>query len=148
MAELKPLWDEYNKLRASGARNARAIMLEGLIHGRQREIGSEPYDFDKMWDKIEKDRTPSIEVPTIGGMIKPETETVPQSRFTFEQAKKLIGENDCAILDDCAKWAEVRMVYLSHVLNEINPAENTNVARRGQGINIGLGEFVRRKSIG
>lgn len=147
MSDLRNFWEEYKQIELSGiGRNKRAFELETLIHEKQKEIGSEPYDFDKRWMKTEEMATPSISGPPAMDSVAPESpKKSPQGNFTLDEAKELIGDNDCKILDNCAKWAEARMVYLAYVLDRINPA-NSNVARRGQATNIAIAEFNRRKA--
>jgi len=145
LSELRDYWEEYKKIELSGVgRNKRAYALEVLIHEKQKEIKSDPYDFDKRWEKAEAMGTPTISGPPDPNS-KPEPEKQPRAEHTWVQAKEDIGENDIAMLDGCAKWAEDRMVYLAHVLDVLNP-DNSNVARRGQGINIAIAEFNRRKA--
>lgn len=142
---LTDLWNEYNKIFSGGKRTGRALILEPLIHAEQKRIGVTPvYDFDKRWDKVAKDGASTVNGPPEPNS-KPEIPNAPQRNFTVEQAKKIIGSGDCAILEDCAKVAEARMIFLADVLDKMNPS-NSNVARRGQATNIAIQEFNRRKA--
>ena len=150
MSELRTYWDEYGLIERSGVgRNARAKELEALIHRRQKELKIlPPYDFDARELRNRTNSTPSISGPPSPDS-KPleEVQSIPQGRFTIEEAIKILGENECALLDHCATLTEARMVFLAHVLDKKNP-ENNNVARRGQAINMSVTEFYKIKNNG
>lgn len=145
MTELTPLWAEYNKILSKGIRTARARELESAIHEIQKKMGSSRYDFDKRWAKIEHDGKPTITLPPMDAEPAP---TVPTSNFTFEQAKARIGENDFALLEDCAMKAEAMIVVLARIFDTINIENQRNVARRGQGINIAIRLYEELKKDG
>jgi len=145
LPSLIELWTEYKKIELTGKRTKRALDLEVLIHQKQKILSTGAYDFNARWEKNETMGKSTVEGPPMDA--RPEATNVPpQANFTVEQAKEKIGENDCAILDDCIGWAEARMIYMAHVADVINPANKTNVARRGQCINIAIAEFNRRKA--
>lgn len=145
MTLLVEYWKEFKRIEILGERTSRAKEIEGLIHSEQKRIGSPPYDFDERWM-----RNNTMGKSTLSGPpppdAKPDEEVpdVPKFNFSFEDAKKIVGDNDYNILEDCAKWAEARMVCLARILDRLN-ADNSNVARRGQATNIAIGEFLRRK---
>lgn len=149
MSELRTYWDEYGLIERSGVgRNTRAKELEALIHRKQKELKLPPYDFDARELRNRTNATPSINgPPQFDSKPLEEVPTIPQGRFTVEEAIKILGENECALLDHCATITEARMVYLAHVLDRKNP-ENSNVARRGQATNIAITEFNRMKNNG
>jgi hypothetical protein len=138
MTELRDLWDEYSKIVQGGVRNDRALSVESKIHEIQKKLGTSRYDFDKRWEKNAEMAKPTINTPPM----EPEIEkSVPTSNFTFEQAKARIGENDFALLEDCAMRAEAEMVVLARILETLNVDNQRNVARRGQAINIAVRKF-------
>ena len=138
MTELRDLWDEYSKIVQGGVRNDRALSVESKIHEIQKKLGTSRYDFDKRWEKNAEMAKPTINTPPM----EPEIEkSVPTSNFTFEQAKARIGENDFALLEDCAMRAEAQMVVLARILETLNVDNQRNVARRGQAINIAVRKF-------
>lgn len=138
MTELRDLWDEYSKIVQGGVRNDRALSVESKIHEIQKKLGTSRYDFDKRWEKNTEMAKPTINTPPM----EPEIEkSVPTSNFTFEQAKARIGENDFALLEDCAMRAEAEMVVLARILETLNVDNQRNVARRGQAINIAVRKF-------
>ena len=99
MTELRDLWDEYGKIVQSGVRTEKALKIEEAIHALQKKIGTSRYDFDKRW---ERNSEMSESTLTINTMDREESQSVPSTNFTFEQAKARIGENDFALLEDCA----------------------------------------------
>jgi len=143
MTELRELWDEYGLIVQSGARTTRALRIEEEIHALQKKIGTSRYDFDKRWERNVEMAKPTL---TIGSMDEEEKPSVPSTNFTFEQAKSRIGENDFALLEDCAMRAEAEMVVLARILDSLNIDNQRNVARRGQAINIAIRKFEELKS--
>lgn len=149
MLELRPLWEEYAVIEKSGqGRNKRALEIESIIHQAQLKAKTAPYDFDARWEKNRLNglSTVSGPPPVESKPVEPEV-FPPQANFTVEEAKKILGENDCALLEYCANIAEARMIYLAHILDKLNP-ENRNVARRGQGTNIANSIFTIMKTNG
>jgi hypothetical protein len=143
MTELRDLWDEYSKIVQGGVRNDRALDVESRIHEIQKKLGTSRYDFDKRWERNAEMGKSTINTPPM----EPEPEkTVPTSNFTFEQAKARIGENDFAILEDCAMRAEAEIVCLARILDTLNIENQRNVARRGQAINIAVRKFEELKN--
>ena len=144
MTELRDLWDEYGIIVQGGERNSRALKVEEEIHALQKKIGTSRYDFDKRWERnAEMSKSTLLIAPTDG---VEETPSVPSTNFTFEQAKERIGENDFALLEDCAMRAEAEMVVLARILDSLNIDNQRNVARRGQAINIAVRKFEELKS--
>ena len=143
MTELRDLWDEYGKIVQSGVRTEKALKIEEAIHALQKKIGTSRYDFDKRWERNSEMAKPTL---TIGSMEEEEKPSVPSTNFTFEQAKARIGENDFALLEDCAIRAEAEMVVLARILDSLNIDNQRNVARRGQAINIAIRKFEELKS--
>ena len=143
MTELRDLWDEYGKIVQGGARTTRALKIEEEIHALQKKIGTSRYDFDKRWERNSEMAKPTL---TIGSMEEEEKPSVPSTNFTFEQAKARIGENDFALLEDCAMRAEAEMVVLARILDSLNIDNQRNVARRGQAINIAIRKFEELKN--
>lgn len=138
-SELSVYWEKYKILENSGRGRTKEVLdLEALIHQRQKEIKSKPYDFDARWARNVSNGTPTLLGP-------PPVENKPievsqnQGKLNIEQIREFLGENECAILDYCAMVADYKLTYLSHVLDKINP-ENANVARRGQGANMAMAE--------
>ena len=143
MTEQRDLWDEYGKIVQSGVRTDRALKIEEEIHALQKKIGTSRYDFDKRWERNVEMAKPTI---TIGSMDEEEKPSVPSTNFTFDQAKARVGENDFALLEDCAIRAEAEMVVLARILDSLNIDNQRNVARRGQAINIAIRKFEELKS--
>ena len=143
MTELRDLWDEYGKIVQSGVRTDKALKIEEAIHELQKKIGTSRYDFDKRWERNSEMAKPTL---SIASMDKEESPSVPSTNFTFEQAKARIGENDFALLEDCAMRAEAEMVVLARILDSLNIDNQRNVARRGQAINIAVRKFEELKS--
>ena len=143
MTELRDLWDEYGIIVQGGARTTRALKIEEEIHALQKKIGTSRYDFDKRWERNVEMAKPTL---TIDSMEEEEKPSVPSTNFTFEQAKARIGENDFALLEDCAMRAEAEMVVLARILDSLNIDNQRNVARRGQAINIAIRKFEELKS--
>ena len=143
MTELRDLWDEYGKIVQSGVRTEKALKIEEAIHALQKKIGTSRYDFDKRWERNVEMAKPTI---TIGSMDEEEKPSVPSTNFTFDQAKARVGENDFALLEDCAIRAEAEMVVLARILDSLNIDNQRNVARRGQAINIAIRKFEELKS--
>jgi hypothetical protein len=148
MSELRDLWEAYKIIEVSGqGRNDRASEIEAKIHEIQKGMGSSPYDFDKRWEKNEAMKTESVTgPPDFNSKPASETQKVPQGHFSVDEAKEIIGANDLAILDDCAKHAEAEEIYLEHQLSKINPANRNNHARRGMVGNRAMQKFERRKA--
>lgn len=143
MTDLTTLWRQYKNIQNSASERTPSVRrLEEKIHEAQKFIPTPPYDFDKWWAKRELMSKSSVSGTTIE---TPEPEKAPQANFSLEQAKQLIGDNDCVILTDCAKRAEAIMIYLAHELEKINPSNMNNPARRGQAINQTLYIFNDRK---
>jgi len=143
MTELRELWDEYGLIVQGGTRTTRALRIEEEIHALQKKIGTSRYDFDKRWERNSEMAKPTL---TIGSMEEEEKPSVPSTNFTFEQAKARIGENDFALLEDCAMRAEAEMVVLARILDSLNIDNQRNVARRGQAINIAIRKFEELKN--
>ena len=143
MTELRDLWDEYGKIVQSGERTSRALKIEEEIHALQKKIGTSRYDFDKRWERNAEMSKSTI---TIGSMEEEEKPSVPSTNFTFDQAKARVGENDFALLEDCAIRAEAEMVVLARILDSLNIDNQRNVARRGQAINIAIRKFEELKN--
>jgi hypothetical protein len=143
MTELRDLWDEYGKIIQGGKRTTRALKIEEEIHILQKNIGTSRYDFDKRWEKNAEMGTSTLSIASMDDEEKP---TVPSTNFTFEQAKSRIGENDFALLEDCAMRAEAEMVVLARIFDSLNIDNQRNVARRGQAINIAVRKFEDLKS--
>ena len=149
MLELRPLWEEYAIIEKSGqGRTKRALEIEATIHQVQLKLKNAPYDFDTRWEKNKLNGAPTVSGPPPLESKPMEMEILPpQGNFSVEDAKKILGENDCALLEYCANRAEAIMVYLAHILDKLNP-ENRNVARRGQGTNIANYIFTAMKAKG
>jgi hypothetical protein len=143
MSELSILWDEYKKIIQKGERTPRAREIEEKIHEVQKRIGTPRYNFDRRWERVIEAGTPTISLPS---MEAESTSSVPTSNFTFEQAKARVGENDFALLEDCAMRAEAEIVVLARILDTINVENQRNVARRGQAINIAIRKFEELKN--
>ena len=143
MTELRDLWDEYGKIVQSGVRTDRALKIEEAIHTLQKKIGTSRYDFDKRWERNTEMSESTLKINT---MDREESPSVPSTNFTFEQAKARIGENDFALLEDCAMRAEAEMVVLARILDSLNIDNQRNVARRGQAINIAVRKFEELKN--
>ncbi len=144
MSELKTLWTKYKVFEQNGNRSEGARKIEAKIHEVQKLIGSSPYDFDKRWERVAKDGAPSITLPSLEPI---PVEPSPQANFTLEQAEKIIGENDTALLRGAVRWVEPVMIILADEANKVNP-DNSNVARRGQVINLSLAKFKEDKENG
>lgn len=144
MSELRTLWNEYELIEKSGqGRTVRSKEIEAMIHKKQKELKLPPYDFDTR--EIKKS---IMAQSTVSG--PPDPSSIPiedVGKPTFDKIRKEIGENDCSILDYCTNWAEIRMVYIASVADKLNP-ENSNVARRGQVINLSMQKFYNMKSNG
>lgn len=146
MSTLRDLWEQYKRLEATThKRDSKALEIEALIHTEQKKMGVSAYDFDKRWIRIEEMAKSTVTGPPDPNEEQPEAFTVPQTKFTLEEAEKIVGENELAILADCAKKSEARMICLAAIFDKLNPIENKNVARRGQGINMAMVEFHKRK---
>lgn len=147
MSKLRELWEEYKRLEDTGSsRTGRILDLEKEIHDRQREIGTAPFDFDKKWAKKEQDGTSTLLGPPLPDSKPVEVkEVIPQNNFTFDEARKIIGENDFAILEDCNRMAEAMMTCIENIANKRNTENQRNPARRGQSINLTINLFNRRK---
>jgi len=146
MSVLRDLWENYKRLElTTTTRNSKLLEIESQIHVEQKKMGVSAYDFDRRWTRRDESAKSSIEGPPEADSKPPEEFTIPQSHFTLEQAKEIIGENEFSILEDCAKKSEARMICLASIFDKLNPVENKNVARRGQGINMAMVEFHKRK---
>ena len=147
MSALRDLWEKYKKLELiNTSRTSKVLEIEALIHEEQKKMGVGAYDFEVRWERRAEMAKSSVEGPPMDST-SPSDFVVPQSRFTLDEAKDIIGENEYALLEDCAKLSEARMICLASILDKLNPTENKNVARRGQGINMSIVEFHRRKDI-
>ena len=145
MTVLRDLWEKYKNLELTNTtRTAKVLEVESLIHAEQKRMGVGAYDFEARWERRAEMAKSTVEGPPDPESKSPDEFTVPQSRFTLEEAKEIIGENEYAMLEDCAKVSEARMVCLASILDKLNP-DNKNVARRGQGINMSIAEFHKRK---
>ena len=146
MSVLRDLWENYKKLEVTTTtRNSKVLELEALIHVEQKKMGVSAYDFDKRWTRRDEMAKSTVTGPPDRDSKSPDEFTVPQTKFTLEEAQKIVGENELAILEDCAKKSEARMICLAAIFDKLNPIENRNVARRGQGINMAMAEFHKRK---
>jgi len=146
MTVLRDLWEKYKKLELINAtRTAKVLEAEALIHEEQKRMGVSAYDFEARLERRDKMAKSTVEGPPAMDSTSPSDFVVPQSRFTLEQAKEIIGENEFSLLEDCAKLSEARMICLASILDKLNPTENKNVARRGQGINMTITEYHKRK---
>lgn len=148
MTELRDLWEEYKRIELSGAgRNKRAKEIEARIHEIQKGMGTSLYDFDKREEKQNLMGKPTIEVPSVVSLPdKPNVEErAPQANFTLEQAKKIVGDNDYRILEECNRVVEAQIVCVEHISMGRNPDNKKNPARRGQSINQTIFLFNKRK---
>ena len=146
MTVLRDLWESYKKLELTNTtRTAKVLEIEASIHTEQKRMGVSAYDFEVRWERRAEMAKPSVEGPPPMDSTPPSDFVVPQNRFTLEEAKEIVGENEYSILEDCAKLSEARMICLAAILDKLNPTENKNVARRGQGINMTITEFHKRK---
>ena len=139
------LWEEYKRIELSGERTKRCLDIEALIHEEQKNMGVSRYDFNTRWSRREIEAKPTLEGPSLEPT--PDPVPAPTSNFTFEYAKDKIGENDFAILEECAMEAELYMVCLAKILENVNPDNMRNLARRGQATNIAIRLFEERKKI-
>ncbi len=116
--------------------------VEAEIHAAQKLVGADPYDFDDWWNKKIKEGASTVKISKGD---EPPQKPVPQGNYTLEEAIEIIGENDCAILTDCAKHAEAEEVFLGHELNKLNPDNQNNYARRGMVGNRAMKKFEIKK---
>jgi len=145
LTELSDLWAKYTAIEQTGnTTTKKAKDIEARIHELQKNMGTSRYDFDKRRERLERDAVSSVSGPP-DMESKVEEENVPQARYTFEQAREQMSDNDFNILEECAQQYEIKSVLLAHILNGLNPDNQTNHARRGQGINWAITEFYRRK---
>jgi len=142
LSNLRTYWEEYKKIEIRGERTKRCYEIEALIHEEQKKMGVSIYNFNARWTRKEVDGKSTLEGPTFDPV--PEPDPVPTSNFTFDYAKDKIGENDFAILEECAMEAELYMVCLAKILENINPDNTRNLARRGQATNIAMRLFEER----
>ena len=146
MSELRDLWENYKRRELSiHTRDSKLLELETLIHAEQKKMGVSAYDFDRRWIRREEAAKSTVAGPPDPDAKSPDEFTIPQTKFTLEEAQKIVGENELAMLADCAKKSEARMICLAAIFDKLNPFENKNVARRGQGINMAMAEFHKRK---
>lgn len=147
MSVLRDLWEQYKRLESTThKRSSKALEIEALIHTEQKTMGVSAYDFDKRWIRRDEMAKSTVEGPPDPNTQRPEEGfTVPQTKFTLEEAEKIVGENELAILADCAKLSEARNICLAAICDKLNPADNKNQARRGQIINMAITEFHKRK---
>lgn len=143
MSNLRVYWEEYKRIELKGERTKRCFELEQLIHDEQKIMDVSRYDFNSRWARKIKAGTPTITGPSLAPAEDPEP--APTSNFTFEYAKDKIGENDFAILEECAMRAELYMVCLATILETVNPDNKSNMARRGQATNIAIKLFEEMK---
>ena len=148
MSDLRTYWEEYKRIELNGERTKRCYDIEALIHEIQKTMNPPVsiYDFNARWSRKEIEAKPSLEGPSLEPNPKPDP--APTSNFTFDYAKDKIGENDFAILEECGMQAELYMVCLAKILENINPDNTRNPARRGQATNIAIKLFEERKSSG
>lgn len=148
MSELRDLWERYKSRELSNhTRDTKLLELEVLIHAEQKKMGISAYDFDKKWIRKEEMARSTVSGPPDPNSKAPDEFIIPQSKFTLKDAEGIVGENELAILADCAKKSEARMICLAAIFDKLNPLENKNVARRGQGINMAMAEFHKRKEV-
>lgn len=146
MSVLRDLWEQYKKLElTTHKRDSKVLEIEALIHAEQKIMGVSAYDFDKRWIRKDEMAKSTVEGPPDPNSKAPEEFTVPQTKFTLEEAEKIVGENELAMLADCAKLSEARNICLAAICNKLNPEDNKNMARRGQIINMAIAEFHKRK---
>jgi len=144
MSELRDLWERYKARELSNhTRDSKLLELEVLIHAEQKKMGIGAYDFDRKWIRKEEMARSTVSGPPDAK--SPDEFTIPQTKFTLKEAEEIVGENELAMLADCAKKSEARMICLAAIFDKLNPIENKNVARRGQGINMAMAEFHKRK---
>ncbi len=149
--ELGNLWEQYKKLLETGTeRTDRVRDLEAKIHEIQKTKGYTRYDFDTKWAKKIANATPSVTGGTKEQMdntvMAKEDIPVPTANFTLEQAQKRVGQNNLNILEDCVMDTEAEMICMEDICNRINPNNKSNVARRGQSMNLSEIKFRDRKS--
>ncbi len=147
MTELGDLWEKYQALLNSGVeRNNMVREIESKIHAIQKEKGWARYDFDKRWSRKEIMSQPTLEGPPDPQTEAPSSEEIaPTANFTFEQAKKRVGENNYNIMEDCAMDTECEMICLAEIHERLNPENKNNLARRGQAINLTSKKYNKLK---
>lgn len=147
MSELSDLWAELKGIELSTKKETpRLKAIQKRIHEIQKGMGSSPYDFDKRRSRNEAMSVESVVgPPDLDSPAPSSEEQVPQANFTYDQARKLISDNDFALLEDCAKDYEIKAVVIGRILEGMNPTNITNHARRGQGINWTLTKFWKDK---
>jgi len=145
MTELRDLWEQYGVLEKKGQPREKMLSIERRIHEIQKERGSSRYDFDKRWGKKDEmmegsmQGPPKFDAPTTD---EPEKMEIIDA---IEKAKKLIGENDIALLEECLEKAEAFSTYGTDYLDKINPANTRNAAMRGQKVNLAMEIFKTLK---
>jgi hypothetical protein len=144
LSNLRTYWEEYKRIELKGERSKRCFELEALIHEEQKIMGVSIYNFNARWTKKEIDGKSTLEGPTFDP--NPEPDPVPTSNFTFDYAKDKIGESDFAILEESAMKAELYMICLAKILEQINPDNVRNLARRGQATNIAMRIFEEKQN--
>jgi|FLOH01.1.fsa_nt_gi hypothetical protein len=145
MSNLRIYWEEYKRIELKGERTKRCFELEELIHDEQKNMGVKRYDFNIRWTRKESEGKPTLTGPSLEPT--PDEKPVPQSNFTFDYAKDKLGENDFAILEECAMDAEIAMVCLAKILDGLNPDNLRNPARRGQATNLAMRLYEERKNL-
>lgn len=141
---LRTMWEEYASEEQKGIRSQRCYELEAEIHTYQKMVGVSPYDFDSRWAKRDQIKKEMIQMPSLEPA--PVQITIaPQRNFDYDTAKKIIGENNDAIIADCVRWAEAWVVCASFHADQVNPSNQNNPARRGQIMNFARQEYLKRK---
>ena len=138
MTVLTDSWDEWNKFYKKGTRNDKCLTFEVAIHGEQKRMGSIPVDFDTKWEKRARDSKSTITMPPITESTPTKEEKVPTINFSLDDAKKIIGDSDFAMLEFANRLAEASIVCLTAIANKTNSDNKVNPARRGQSINQSL----------
>lgn len=146
MSNLSKYWEEYQKIEQNGERTRRCYEIEGLIHEEQKKMGVSRYDFNVRWERKEAQKKPTLSGPSLDPT--PEPDPVPTSNFSFDYAKKKLGDNDFNILEECMMDAEVLVVCAAKIANIVNVENKTNHARRGMVSNIGIRLYEEKKKLG
>jgi len=147
MKSLRELWEEYEILERQGVArdNNQILELEQEIHLRQKSLGTSPFDFNKRWARKLEMGTPTLQGTKVPDVPEQTIVVAPQSNFTYEQARKIWGENEDAIIADCVRHAEAFIVVASYYADRVNPQNLTNLARRGQVVNLAKQIYDERK---
>ena len=119
-----------------GERNQKCLEAEANVHVEQKKIGSPPYQFtEKYWDKREQDGASTVSGPPMTDVKPDPNESVVQANFDFNEAKKIVGEDDYTLLEFCNRLVEARIICVTQIAQITNSQNKTNGARRGQSIN-------------